>query len=89
MDDPDEGPVSATALLKTMGVAAPLAALVSACGKSLDKPVLPKPPKPQTAVPSSTAPYSIRSRARRCSISKATMASAAVSSSVPERLALQ
>ncbi len=51
MDDPDEGPVSATALLKTMGVAALLAALVSACGKSLDKPVLPKPPKPQTAVP--------------------------------------
>jgi hypothetical protein len=51
MDDPDEGPVSAGALLKTMGAAALLAALVSACGKSLDKPVLPKTPKPQTAVP--------------------------------------
>lgn len=46
MDDPEEG-----TLLKTMAVAALLAAMVSACGKSLDKPTLPKTPKPQTAAP--------------------------------------
>lgn len=51
MDDSERGPVSAGALLKTMAVAASLAALVSACDKSLDKPALPKTPKPQTAVP--------------------------------------
>lgn len=51
MDNPEEGPLSAGALLKTMAVAALLASLVSACGKSLDKPVLPKTPKPQTAAP--------------------------------------
>ena len=51
MDDPEEGPLSARALLKTMAVAALLASVVSACGKSLDKPALPKPPKPQTAAP--------------------------------------
>ena len=51
MDDPEEGPLSAGSLLKTMAVAALLAAFVSACGKSIDKPVLPKTPKPQTAVP--------------------------------------
>jgi hypothetical protein len=55
MNDPDEGPVSAGALLKTMGVAALLAALVSACGKSIDKPVLPKTPTPQTAAPAAPA----------------------------------
>lgn len=46
MDDPEE-----STLLKTMAVAALLAAMVSACGKSLDKPTLPKTPKPQTAAP--------------------------------------
>lgn len=46
MDDPEEG-----TLLKTMALAALLAAMVSACGKSLDKPSLPKTPKPQTAAP--------------------------------------
>jgi hypothetical protein len=51
MDDPEEGPLSARALLKTMAVAALLASVVSACGKSLDKPALPKTPKPQTAAP--------------------------------------
>ena len=51
MDDPEEGPLSARALLKTMAVAAVLASFVSACGKSLDKPALPKTPKPQTAAP--------------------------------------
>lgn len=51
MDNPEEGPLSAGALLKTMAVAALLASLVSACGKSLDKPALPKTPKPQTAAP--------------------------------------
>ena len=51
MDDSEKAPISATALLKTMAVAASLAALVSACGKSLDKPALPKTPKPQTAAP--------------------------------------
>jgi len=51
MDDPEESTPSAGALLKTMAVAALLAAVVSACGKSLDKPALPKTPKPQTAAP--------------------------------------
>jgi hypothetical protein len=51
MDDSEEGPLSAGALLKTMAVAALLASVVSACGKSLDKPALPKTPKPQTAAP--------------------------------------
>ena len=51
MDDPEEGPLSPGALLKTMAVAALLASVVSACGKSLDKPALPKTPKPQTAAP--------------------------------------
>lgn len=51
MDDPEERPLSAGSLLKTMAVAALLAAVVSACGKSLDKPALPKTPKPQTAAP--------------------------------------
>jgi hypothetical protein len=51
MDDPEEGTPSAGALLKTMAVAALLAAVVSACGKSLDKPALPKTPKPQTVAP--------------------------------------
>ena len=46
MDDQEEG-----TLLKTMAMAALLAAMVSACGKSLDKPSLPKTPKPQTAAP--------------------------------------
>ena len=49
MDDSEQGPLSPAALLKTMAVAALLASLVSACGKSLDKPVLPKTPKPQTS----------------------------------------
>ena len=48
MDNPEEGPLSAGALLRTMAVAALIASVVSACGKSLDKPVLPKTPKPQT-----------------------------------------
>ena len=51
MDDIEEGALSAGALLKTMAVAALLASLVSACGKSLDKPALPKTPKPQAATP--------------------------------------
>jgi hypothetical protein len=51
MDDPEEGAPSAGALLKTMALAALLAAVVSACGKSLDKPALPKTPKPQAAAP--------------------------------------
>ena len=51
MNDDDERPLSAGALLKTMTVAALLAAAVSACNKSLDKPMTPQPPKPQTAVP--------------------------------------
>lgn len=51
MNDPEEGPLSAGALLRTMAVAAALAAVVSACGKSLDKPSLPKTPRPQTAAP--------------------------------------
>jgi hypothetical protein len=51
MDDQEQGTPSAGALLKTMAVAALLAAVVSACGKSLDKPALPKTPKPQTAAP--------------------------------------
>jgi hypothetical protein len=51
MDDPEESTPSAGALLKTMAVAALLAAAVSACGKSFDKPALPKTPKPQTATP--------------------------------------
>ena len=51
MEDPEEGTLSAGALLKTMAVAALLASVVSACGKSLDRPALPKTPKPQTAVP--------------------------------------
>jgi hypothetical protein len=51
MKDPDEHPHSPTALLKTMAVAALLAAAVSACNKSLDKPALPQPPKPQTGAP--------------------------------------
>ena len=51
MNDPDERPYSASALLKTMAVAAALAAAVSACNKSLDKPALPQPPKPQTMAP--------------------------------------
>lgn len=51
MDDSETGPLSAAALLKTMAVSALLASLVSACGKSLDKPALPRTPKPQTAAP--------------------------------------
>lgn len=51
MNEKDERPFSTGALLKTMAVAALLAAAVSACNKSLDKPTIPKPPKPQTAVP--------------------------------------
>ena len=51
MNDKDERPFTASALLKTMAVAAVLASAVSACNKSLDKPALPQPPRPQTAVP--------------------------------------
>ena len=51
MDNPEEGPLSPRALLKTMAVAALLASVISACGKSLDKPALPRTPKPQTAAP--------------------------------------
>jgi hypothetical protein len=40
---------SPNTLLKTMAVAALLAATVSACNKSLDKPALPQSPKPQTS----------------------------------------
>lgn len=50
MDDPEEGALSPGALLKTMAVAALLAAVVSACGKSIDKPVVPKPPMPKTTM---------------------------------------
>lgn len=49
MNDPDEPEHSPNALLKTMAVAALLAAMVSACNKSLDKPALPQPPKPHTS----------------------------------------
>lgn len=51
MNDADERPFTASALLKTMAAAALLASAVSACNKSMDKPALPKAPKPQTAVP--------------------------------------
>lgn len=51
MNDADERPFTAGALLRTMAVAALLASAVSACNKSLDKPVLPQAPKPQTAAP--------------------------------------
>jgi len=49
MNDPDEPEHSPNALLKTMAIAALLAAMVSACNKSLDKPALPQPPKPHTS----------------------------------------
>jgi hypothetical protein len=51
MNDADERPFTASALLKTMAVSALLASAVSACNQSLDKPVLPQAPKPQTAAP--------------------------------------
>ncbi len=51
MNDKDERPFTASALLKTMATAAVLAAAVSACNKSLEKPALPQPPRPQTAAP--------------------------------------
>lgn len=51
MNNADERPFTATALLKTMAVAALLAAAVSACNNSLDKPVLPQAPRPHTAAP--------------------------------------
>lgn len=51
MNEKDERPFSASALLKTMAAAAVLASAVSACNKSLDKPVLPQPPRPHTAAP--------------------------------------
>ncbi|MFS0753593.1 hypothetical protein ABC383_02710 [Noviherbaspirillum sp. 1P10PC] len=49
MNDPDEHEHSPKTLLKTMAVAAVLAAAVSACNKSLDKPALPQPPRPHTS----------------------------------------
>lgn len=51
MNDNDERPFSASTLLKTMAVAALLAAAVSACNKSLEKPTIPQPPRPQTTAP--------------------------------------
>lgn len=65
MDNPEEGPLSAGALLRTMAVAALIASVVSACGKSLDKPVLPKTPKPQTqsAAPAEVSHAIFRTRA--------------------------
>ncbi|MET0962680.1 MAG: hypothetical protein ABWY05_07660 [Noviherbaspirillum sp.] len=51
MNDNDDHQFSTGALLKTMAVAALLAAAVSACNKSLDKPTIPQPPKPQTMAP--------------------------------------
>lgn len=50
-DHSDQGPDSPCALLKTMAIAALLAAAVSACNRSLDKPSVPQPPKPQTSGP--------------------------------------
>lgn len=48
MHDSDEDDVlSPRALLRTMALAALLAGAVSACNKSMDKPVSPQPPKPQ------------------------------------------
>lgn len=49
MNEPDEHEHSPKTLLKTMAVAAVLAAAVSACNKSLDKPALPQPPRPHTS----------------------------------------
>lgn len=51
MNNNDERQFSASALLKTMAVAALLAAAVSACNKSLEKPTIPQPPRPQTTAP--------------------------------------
>jgi hypothetical protein len=45
-DREDENALSPRALLRTMAIAALLAAAVSACNKSRDIPVTPQPPKP-------------------------------------------
>jgi hypothetical protein len=45
-DTQDDEALSPRSLLRTMATAALLAAAVSACNKSLDKPVAPQPPKP-------------------------------------------
>lgn len=46
-DDDDDRHLSPRALLRTMAISAALAAAVSACNKSMDKPGLPQAPKPQ------------------------------------------
>jgi hypothetical protein len=45
-DTEDRDPLSAGALLRTMAIAALLAATASACNKSMDNPVTPQPPRP-------------------------------------------
>jgi hypothetical protein len=47
MNDDDDRHLSPRALLRTMAISAALAAAVSACNKSMDKPGLPQAPKPQ------------------------------------------